>query len=113
MTLTISCIWDTIVSRNFQTLRTLGTCCCIVTFITTQETFLLAGKTTINFLQFVPIFTLGTLSTKACLTTSGTSHTSIAKELESILTTQTLSYVLRITATTATSKTFYAFSVCL
>ena len=111
MILTISCIGNAVISRKYQTLRALAACCHIVTFIATQEAFLLADKTVVDFLQLVSVSTGSAFSSKARLTTSGTPNTSIAEKLESVLTAQTLGDVLRITAATAASQTLDAFPI--
>ena len=85
--------------------------CHIVTFIATQEAFLLADKTVVDFLQLVSVPTGSAFSSKARLTTSGTPNTSIAEKLESVLTAQTFGDVLRIANAAASSQTLDAFAV--
>ena len=111
MALTISHVRDTIVSRKYQALRASAACYRILTFVTAQEAFLLAGKTIVDFLQLVSIPAGSAFSSKACLTASGTPHTSIVEKLESVLTAQTLSDVLRITTATAASQALDAFPI--
>ena len=111
MTLTISCIRHTIIPSKHQALRTLTTGGRIVALITAQKAFLLAHKPIVVFLQLVSIPTNSTFSSITFFTASGTPNTSIVKELESVLTAQTLSNVLRITGTTAASQTLNTFPI--